>query len=321
MESKSSHPKFNIWIYVLILALILSILACSVGAPKATPTALPTATKIIPTAMPIPTNTVANMGDLYRQWASGGEATSEFGSVSWTASQAAGAPDTPTCGDFGSAWASSSSNGLDSLTMYFYDQPVIPTQINIVQSYNPSQVIKVELLDANGQYNDATIYQAAPASVNQCPYTLSIPVTGITYLVMGVRITIDQSVLGLGWNEIDAVELVGYPQVGAITQPGTGSTGTMPGLVGTWQDPETTDIFVITYQSGQYVVTSVTWEGNSYSIVSQYWDGSSLTWSYYDTDLPMTVTYTTTSLSGDNLYVDWSYSDGSNGTETLGRLP
>jgi hypothetical protein len=95
----------------------------------------------------------------------------------------------------------------------------------------------------------------------------------------------------------------------------------MPGLTGTWKDPETSDTFVIAWQNGQYVVTSVTWEATSYSITSQAWTGSSLTWSYYDTDLSITVTYTTTSLSGDSLNVDWSYSDGSGGTETLSRVP
>lgn len=95
----------------------------------------------------------------------------------------------------------------------------------------------------------------------------------------------------------------------------------IPGLAGTWRDPETTDTFVIAWENNQYVVKSVTWEGHSYSITSQGWDGSSLTWTYYDTDLPMTVTYATTSLSGDNLYVNWSYDDGSYGDETLGRVP
>jgi hypothetical protein len=94
---------------------------------------------------------------------------------------------------------------------------------------------------------------------------------------------------------------------------------TMPGLAGTWKDPETSDTFVIAWQNSQYVVTSVTWNGTSYSITSQSWTGNTLTWSYYDTDLNLTVTYSTTSLSGDNLNVNWSYSDGGSGTETLTR--
>jgi hypothetical protein len=107
----------------------------------------------------------------------------------------------------------------------------------------------------------------------------------------------------------------------ATTQPSSGGQETMPGLTGTWQDPETSDKFVVAWQGGKYVVTSVAWEGTTYSITSQSWNGSSLSWSYYDTDLSMTVTYTTTSLSGDKLNVDWSYSDGSGGTEVLNRVP
>jgi hypothetical protein len=122
--------------------------------------------------------------------------------------------------------------------LYYYDQPLIPTEINIVQSYNPSQVVMVELLDPYGEYSDAIIYEAEPQATDECPYTLSIPVTGIDYLVMGVRITIDQSVLGLGWNEIDAVELVGYAEAGSGPQPGDSS---MP--EGIWDNVYTLPIF------------------------------------------------------------------------------
>jgi hypothetical protein len=102
--------------------------------------------------------------------------------------------------------------------------------------------------------------------------------------------------------------------------PQPSSQEAMPGLAGTWQDSQTADTYVIAWQNGQYVVLSCTWEGTSYSITSQSWAGSSLTWSYYDSDLSLTVTLTTTSLSGDSLNVNWSYSDGSSGTETLDRV-
>jgi len=107
----------------------------------------------------------------------------------------------------------------------------------------------------------------------------------------------------------------------SLIPAGLGKQETMPGLTGTWQDPETSDTFVIAWQNNQYVVTSVTWQTTSYDITSQAWSGSSLTWSYYDTTLSITVTYTTTSLSGDSLYTDWSYNDGTSGTETLSRVP
>jgi hypothetical protein len=104
------------------------------------------------------------------------------------------------------------------------------------------------------------------------------------------------------------------------SSPQTSNQETMPGLAGTWKDPVSSDTFVIAWQSGQYVVTSATWQGTSYSITSQSWTGSSLTWSYYDADLSKTVTYSTTSLNGDNLDVNWSYDTGASGTETLTRV-
>jgi hypothetical protein len=107
------------------------------------------------------------------------------------------------------------------------------------------------------------------------------------------------------------------PNIASTTQS---SKESMPGLAGTWQDPDTNDQFVIAWQNNTYVLTSVTWEGTSYSISSQAWNGSSLTWTYYDTDLKLTVTHTTTSLSGNNLSGVWSYSDGTNGSETLTRV-
>jgi hypothetical protein len=94
----------------------------------------------------------------------------------------------------------------------------------------------------------------------------------------------------------------------------------MPGLAGTWENPDTSDEFVIIWQNNQYEVVSAAWKGITYKITSQSWSGSSLTWSYYDTDMDLTVTFTTTSINGDNLYTKWTYSDGGYGTETLERV-
>jgi hypothetical protein len=105
-----------------------------------------------------------------------------------------------------------------------------------------------------------------------------------------------------------------------LTTTPTSSPEAMTGLAGTWQDPDTNDQFVIVWQNNAYVVTSVTWERTSYTITSQAWTGSVLTWTYVDTDLNLTVTHTTTSLSGNNLNAVWSYSDGTGGPETLTRV-
>jgi hypothetical protein len=154
-----------------------------------------------PTSSVEPTSEVG----LIRQWAVTATASSEFSNPDWAAPQATGAQDTFECGDQITAWASSSSTGVDWLELG-YETPVYATEVNIIQTYNPDQVVKVELLDTEGTYYE--IYTGEPVEMAECPYTLSIAVDTY-YQVVGVKITVDQSVIGW-WNEIDAVELVGY---------------------------------------------------------------------------------------------------------------
>jgi hypothetical protein len=142
-----------------------------------------------------------------RQWANSGSASSEFGSSGWTAQQAVGAPDTPTCGDNTTAWASMDYNGVDWLDVGFAT-PVVPTQINIYESYTPGSIVKVEVRDTGGSFH--TVWQGTPASVAECPRVFVINISDIDFKVTSVLISVDQSVLG-NWDEIDAVELVGTP--------------------------------------------------------------------------------------------------------------
>ena len=154
-----------------------------------------------------------------RQWAVEAEAGSQYGDPSWAALQATGAPDTPECGDVSTAWASLSGSAVEWINLY-YETPVVISEINIVQTYNPDQVSQVDLIDMNGEY--ITIYTQEPAPVDEaCPYTLSIIQGENELLAQGVRIVVDQSSLNMGWNEIDAVEIVGLPGEGIPTRPRT----------------------------------------------------------------------------------------------------
>jgi hypothetical protein len=154
-----------------------------------------------------PVMTPAPIQSLIRQWAGSATASSEFGSSSWAAYQATGKPDVDICSDNGLAWASSSSNTLEWVELS-YDIPVAPTEVNIYQSLNPSQVIKVQMTDTNGiQYS---VWSGNVEIVKNCPYLMTIPIElGVSVKINKVMIVIDQSVLGVGWDEIDAVELVG----------------------------------------------------------------------------------------------------------------
>ncbi|MCS6906496.1 MAG: hypothetical protein RML93_01280 [Anaerolineales bacterium] len=155
---------------------------------------------------------------LVRQWASEAVASSAYGEegYGWSAIQATGEPNTPDCGDFSTAWASAQSNTVDWLLL-FYPQPVYAVEVNIHISYNPDQVTSVELVDLQGQF--IPVYTAEPRELQTCPYVLSIPTASSGVLAQGVRITVDQSILLLGWTEIDAVEMVGTPGEGTPTRP------------------------------------------------------------------------------------------------------
>jgi len=233
--------KNKLFFYISIIVLGLSILACGTFtvSPTATnppaptnpppPTVPPEPTAVPATDTPVPTVTLlpsTGSGSEVRQWASEAEASSEYNNPSWAAIQATGAPDTPECGDHTTAWASESSGGVDWLLLT-YATPVIPTQINIHQSNTPDYVVLVEVLDMNGNF--LPVYSATGGAVAQCPYVLSIPVTGVNVYVYGVRITIDQT-NALYWTELDAVELVGMVD-SSIPVPVMPPTSTLPPFV------------------------------------------------------------------------------------------
>jgi len=222
-------------ILVGLAFLVAASLACNFGARRASPTATPIA--IMPptevaaasqtplstenpvqpptppsgnssvTVVPTIPAGVSQPGEI-RQWAASATASSQYGNPEWAAAEATGAPNVTACGDDSSAWASSAESTVEWLELT-YSTPVKPFQINIYQTFNPGQIVKVELFSPDGQtvYH---VYTATPAKVETCPQVLTLSLDGATLTqVNRIRITVDQSVLGVGWAEIDAVELVG----------------------------------------------------------------------------------------------------------------
>lgn len=132
--------------------------------------------------------------------------------------QATGKPDTFACGAALSAWSPADADGVAWLELS-YDVPTVPTLINIIQTHNPSQVVKVELIDYLDNYDE--IHTAQPYAFEECPYTLSIPVLDVGYQIRGLRITVDQAALGVGRAAIDAVEVIGAVEHYFIPEPTT----------------------------------------------------------------------------------------------------
>jgi DNA-binding beta-propeller fold protein YncE len=166
-----------------------------------------------------------------RQWASEAAASSEWGSTGWAAYQATGEPDTliDECEDATTAWASAGSDTVEWIELT-YETAVVPTEIHIIQTYMPDQVVMVEVVDLQG--DSTTVYTAEPEDMGYdvCPYTLTVPVD-VDVEVKAIKITIDQSLLEY-WNEIDAVELVGYlPGTEGPAEPSVPEGSTTEGVL------------------------------------------------------------------------------------------
>ena len=176
--------------------------------PRPTYTYLATLTTYLATQTGVTgTTPVLGVGEI-SQFATTSAASSQYASPDWGAMQAEGAPNTSTCGDLKTAWASASSHGKDWLLLA-YEIQVIPSRIVIYQTFHPGAVSLVEVIDEAG--SATAVYTAAPAVVSQCPYNLEIEVKNVNMPVRSVRVTIDQSNHD-GWNEIDAVQLIGTPK-------------------------------------------------------------------------------------------------------------
>ncbi len=147
----------------------------------------------------------AKSGEI-RQWAVSARASSQYGNPNWAASQAVGEPNVFECGDNTSAWASFNSDTVEWIELTF-KTPVIPTEINIYQSFNPSQIVQVQMITTDGSKYNA--WEGYPELVENCPDQMTITDLNKKIKINKLRITIDQRVSGWGWNEIDAVELVG----------------------------------------------------------------------------------------------------------------
>lgn len=185
-------------IFLTLFTLLIFTISCSFGLSGKDKDSLPNSEGDL---LPIST------GDGLRQWASAATASSEYSSSDWSAAQATGAPDTE-CGDDPHAWAAASTDGKEWLELT-YSTPVVPTEINIHQNYNASQIVEVDLISLDGETHVAWTGQAE--QVDYCPDIMTITLPDqYPFPVIGVRLVVDQSILGLGWNEIDAVELVGY---------------------------------------------------------------------------------------------------------------
>lgn len=143
-----------------------------------------------------------------RQWAARATASSEYSSPAWAASQATGAPDTDQAGDQQTAWASREPDAGEEWLELDYDERVAPTRVRVRETFNPGAVVRIEGRDAADE--PWRLLWAGRDATTECPGWLEISPGDAVGVVRSLRIVLDTSLVP-GWNEIDAVELIGLP--------------------------------------------------------------------------------------------------------------
>jgi hypothetical protein len=147
-------------------------------------------------------------GDPNGQWAIQATASSTYndaqGMDSWSANQATGAPNVDKYADDGAAWTSKTQDsGIEWLDLK-YPKPVHASEVRVRESCGSGAVIKIEVYDELGTAH--AVWQGNDPTTELNYLMVKFPKT--TFKTDRVKVTLATNVVA-GWNEIDAVQLVG----------------------------------------------------------------------------------------------------------------
>lgn len=131
---------------------------------------------------------------------------------SWGPEQACGPPDTQFGGDYATAWASKTEDGQDEWLGLYYSRAVVPTQVQVYETYCPGALFKITARKPTGEYVEIwsgqdPVPQNSPGGVAKIDVHCTFATNAICLWLKSKDVK--------GWNEIDAVGLVdnsGTPQ-------------------------------------------------------------------------------------------------------------
>ena len=149
--------------------------------------------------------------DANGQWAIGATASSTYAikegkTASWSPEQMIGVPNVQKYGDNGNAWASKDQDKGEEWVKLTFEKEVNATEVRIKETYNAGAITKIVLYENNNKSH--VVYKAkSETKKNEMQYLVAkFPKTG--YKTKMVKIILDSKAI-TGWNEIDAVQLVG----------------------------------------------------------------------------------------------------------------
>lgn len=122
----------------------------------------------------------------------------------WSPDQATGEPNSPKAGDQRTAWATLETNKGEEWIKLEYQTPVEVQAIRIYENFNPGAISKVTVF---GKEGTETLIWEGNEPVKNAPNVFEVkPKTKISS--QAIKIYLDTKRVS-GWNEIDAVQLIG----------------------------------------------------------------------------------------------------------------
>jgi len=123
----------------------------------------------------------------------------------WGPEQATGEPDTNRAGDIPTAWASLTEDDREEWLVLEYEKAVIPSRIEIHETYNPGAVSRVAVFDEKD--NEIEAWKGNDPTPPGSKRGISRIPLDVSFETKKIKITLDSRSVR-GWNEIDAVALV-----------------------------------------------------------------------------------------------------------------
>jgi len=143
-------------------------------------------------------------GVLTGEWASTAVASSQYGSVYYSAMQATGPPNLyPAHRDYLSAWASLTADGSREWLQLGYAQPESIARIDVYETFHPGAIDSIYVRNAlDGSLH--LEYAAVPETLPPVARILTATFPRTPFPVDAVRLTLASDLIP-NWNEIDAV--------------------------------------------------------------------------------------------------------------------
>jgi len=152
--------------------------------------------------------TLEPAGAVAAQWATEATASSQFSDSGYTPTEATGAPNVAAASDNPLAWASKEPDSGEETLELTYAHRVAPTGVNIYESYNPGAVTRIEAYDADA--DEWSVLWEGEELTDEVMRVFSPALDSVDFLTDRIRLTLQMDLVS-GWNEIDAVQLLGLP--------------------------------------------------------------------------------------------------------------